>query len=102
MFISKYLQESIKYLELRALSTYKDEFIEERWSVMYLLGTLYWSFLETKEFAKSHYWFSMCRDFNPQQAECSIGLIKLYYSIGEPMNAWKEIEKLIRVEQKER
>ena len=87
---------------MRALSEYKDEFIEERWSVMYLLGTLFWSFPNTKDFTKSQYWYGMCRDFNPQQAECAISLIKIFYSIGEWSNAWKEIEALIRIEHKER
>ena len=40
-----HMDEAVKYLTLRILSTYRDEFMEERWACMYSLGTLYAQFM---------------------------------------------------------
>ena len=39
--IVKHVQLSVQYLTLRCVSTYDDEFPEERWAAMYMLGTVY-------------------------------------------------------------
>ena len=43
--IQYHATEAIKYLKLRILSTYKSEFMEQRWSCMYSLGILYGQYL---------------------------------------------------------
>lgn len=39
------LENSLYFLEKRATSVYPDDFIEERWASMYLLGTIYHKYL---------------------------------------------------------
>jgi hypothetical protein len=39
--IQYHFDEAIKYLTLRAVSKYKEEFLEERWGVMLTLGVIY-------------------------------------------------------------
>ena len=36
--IAYHLNQSVHYLTLRATATYRDEFLEERWGVMLMLG----------------------------------------------------------------
>ena len=43
--VAHHQQEAIKYLTKRVLSKYDDEFVEQRWSCMYALGSLYAQYL---------------------------------------------------------
>jgi hypothetical protein len=58
-------------------SSYKDEFIEERWSVMYLLGVTFISFPGKVDMTKAIYWLSMCRDFNKQVKMTNYSFIRV-------------------------
>ena len=98
--IAHHINASIHYLTLRASSTYRDEFLEERWAVMMMLGGIYSRFLQ--DFTKSEYWLSMCRDFNPHQIECGMGLVALYYNSGALEDALYETQKLFKTKYENR
>ena len=55
-----------------------------------------------KDYANTVHWFSMCRDFNPKQAECSIALTRYYYLNGVHEKAIAELEKLLKNGHEER
>lgn len=74
--LAHHINQSIFYLTLRATATYTDEFLEERWGVMLMLGNIYATY--QKNFKQSERWYSHCRDFSPKQVECGLGLITLY------------------------
>eukprot|EP01035_Chromulina_nebulosa_P025391 gene25391-33141_t len=96
------ISEAIKYLKLRALSTYEAEFVEERWSVMYLLGATFITYPGWVDMTKAIYWLSMCRDFNKQQSECALALVRVYMAQGDFELAWDEVEAILKTEQKDR
>jgi hypothetical protein len=39
--VYEHIDRAVKYMELRITAEYKDEFMEERWGTMYLLGSLH-------------------------------------------------------------
>ena len=43
-----HIDNAVKYLSIRATATYADEFIEERWATMMLLGSIYMNMLVSK------------------------------------------------------
>eukprot|EP01038_Epipyxis_sp_PR26KG_P005866 gene5866-8090_t len=94
--IDQSLELSIKYLTIRATTEYSDHFVEERWASMYTLGSIYANEYKS-DFRNGIYWFKMCRDYNPQQVECSMSLIKLYLSHGVFDLALFELETILRV-----
>jgi len=49
-FVEDVINEAIKYLEKRVYSVYKDEFIEERWACMFVLGSIYSTLKVRKKF----------------------------------------------------
>lgn len=106
------VERSIKFLKLRLFSNYSAEFFEERWGCMYVLGSIYGSikvnyfccskarlnlnFLQTqREYPSAIHWMSMCRDFNPNQVECSLSLSRYYYFHGMIDKALAELEKIL-------
>jgi hypothetical protein len=91
---SNHLENSIKYLRLRILSEYDDDFIEQRWSAMIILGSIYANL--KNDFINAEHWFSACRDYNPKQSECGMALTKLYYSYGSLDLAYVEIIKVLQ------
>jgi hypothetical protein len=91
---SGHLENSINYLRLRILSEYEDDFIEQRWSAMMILASIYSNL--KNDFINAEHWFSACRDYNPKQSECGMALTKLYYSYGSLDLAYVEIIKVLR------
>ena len=67
---------------------------------MMMMGSIYGKFLN--DYTKGHYWLSMCRDFNPHQIECSMGLVSLYYASGALQDALVETEKLFKTKYENR
>jgi hypothetical protein len=94
------LDKSIYYLKLRVFSEYDDDFIEQRWSSMMLLGSIYTNY--KKDFTNAELWFSLCRDYNPRQCECSLALARLYVSHGSLDLAFHELEKILRTDVEQR
>jgi len=94
------INEAVKYLEKRIYSVYTDEFIEERWACMYILGSVYSSL--KRDYVSSVKWYSLCRDYNPKQAECSVALANLFLQNNLFDQASKEIEKVLQEELEER
>jgi hypothetical protein len=97
---SDHLERSIKYLTLRILSEYEDDFVEQRWSAMVLLGSIYGHL--RFDFTLAERWLSACRDYNPKQSECSMALTRLYYSYGSIDLAYKEVKRMIKVNNEQR
>ena len=96
----EYLDKSIYYLKLRIFSEYDDDFIEQRWSSMILLGSIYTNY--KKDFTNAELWFSLCRDYNNKQCECSMALCRLYVAHGSLDMAFNEMEKVLRTEREDR
>jgi hypothetical protein len=89
-----HLTEAIKYLELRATSSYDDEFVDERWAAMYLMGSIYTTY--KRDTNKAEYWLSMCRDFDRDNIECSMNLVRLHLKLGMLAKAVQELENALR------
>ncbi len=94
--IQHHIEKAIYYLKLRATSEYNDEFPEERWGVMLMLGSIYGSL--DPDFTKAEHWLSMCRDYNPRQVECTRALVSLYLGYGMPDEAIDTVSDLIRTD----
>ena len=41
--VQEHVANAIRFLELRATAQYEDEFVEQRWAVMFQLGSIYMS-----------------------------------------------------------
>jgi hypothetical protein len=78
--VNEYLDKSIEFCKLRLTSSYKAEFIEERWGIAMLLGQIFMTI--RFDFEEARHWLSQCRDYNPKQTECSYLLVMLYMSNG--------------------
>eukprot|EP01034_Spumella_vulgaris_P023136 gene23136-29329_t len=98
--IQRYLHQALHYLQLRVNSQYKDEFVEERWACMYMLGLTYANL--QRDLTKSEYWLSMCRDYNPGQSECGIAMSKIFLANGAFEPALRETERVLRTQNEER
>jgi hypothetical protein len=98
--IQRYLHDALYYLKLRVDSQYKDEFVEERWACMYMLGITYANL--QRDLTKSEFWLSMCRDYSAGQSECSIALAKIFLANGAFEQALRETERVLRTENEER
>ncbi len=96
----QHLRDALYYLELRVRSQYTDEFVDERWACMYLLGLTYSNV--QRDVARSIHWLSMCRDYNPRQSECGIALARVYLANGIFDSALKETEAVLRTGNEER
>ena len=94
------IDQCLHYLHLRVSSVYEEEFYEERWAVMYTLGIIYASYRIDIEKAKL--WFSLCRDYNPQQVECGTQLSRIYVQNGMIEQAYNEILSIIQQDLTER
>jgi hypothetical protein len=99
-FVDDHLDKSIYYLKLRVFSEYEDDFIEQRWSSMMLLGTIYTNY--KKDFTNAELWFSLCRDYNMKQCECSMALARLYIVHGSLDMAFNEMEKILKTHREDR
>ena len=99
-YVDGHLDKSIYYLKLRVFSEYEDDFIEQRWSSMMLLGSVYTNY--KKDFTNAELWFSLCRDYNMKQCECSMALARLYVAHGSLDMAFNEMEKILRTQREDR
>lgn len=95
-----HLNESVEFLKLRLTSRYEAEFVEERWASMFILGGIYVHYL--KDYVNGRLWYSLCRDYNPQQFECGMQLTRLHVLQGQLDDALVEVEKMLKTEKKER
>lgn len=94
------LAQSIHFLHKRLQSTYEDEFIEQRWAAMYLLGGIFTNM--QIDLPRALHWFTLCRDYNPRQVDCSLILARIHIAMGRVQHAWDEVESALQQEMSER
>lgn len=54
------------------------------------------------DYAKAVYWFSMCRDFNPAQSECSLSLCWLHLNHNQLDRALVELNGVLQMQPRRR
>lgn len=92
--------KAIHFSSLRLMSTYEDEFIEERWASMYCLADLYEKF--KGDAIRATYWLKMCRDYNPSQVDCSLALVRHHMVRGHLDEAESELILTLQQQHRER
>ena len=97
--VDEHLHKAVRHLKTRSTSTYEEEFNEQRWGSMMLLGSSYierrWSGYSTTHAIK---WFKACKDFSPAQFECAAHLIRVYMQSQLPKDALNEAQALSRTD----
>lgn len=95
----RHLHLAVESLNTRSSSSYTEEFEEQRWGAMMLLGSSYeesrWS---GHSEARAIKWFKACKDFRPSQFECAAHLIRMYSKGGLFHESLREAHALSRTE----
>ena len=113
--VEHHVAESIKYLQLRSVATYDDEFPEERWASMYMLGNVHYYFKvrlfhymynlknhSQNDYLSAEHWYNLCHEFSPKQPECMYGLGRLSLSFGLLQKTFRAMKKLVTLQYEER